>query len=347
MDNNNIFIVAFFIFSILGNSFAFHPNPGGGGIAFSFSGAGGRISQHLALMESLIKGTNPTGIKVRPNVLSGASSGAISAIALNAILYTEDHNVPNGFDWDTYKELIFSMTNDNVYDTSVEGIAEIFTYNVFEGYFLDNSNLEQYLMPYLQQMNLTTLGDLYLPTEISVVNQTSGDSLRLWSNDPQYSDINLMEIIMASTAMPIAFPPALINGLGNDYFIDGGTGIDTLPVYGPLHDAQVDEIYVICYGGAFTSGGALDLPLLLQDILILKNTVALVEDMRVDLFNGGVDMLTKTSVPAYLYMPNLNISYSSLEFDDGQQEYEYTKSWTFNNPPTIINTFKKPIISVF
>jgi len=241
-----------------------------------------------------------------------------------------------------YKELIFSMTNDNVYDTSWEGIAKMFTYNVYEGYFLDNSNLVAYLSPYLKQMSLNTLGDLYLPTELSVVNQTSGDSIRLWSNDPQYAQLDLMEIIMASTAMPIAFPPAYIDGLGNQLFIDGGTGIDTLPVYGPLHDAQVDEIYVICYGGAFTSGGALDLPVVLQDIAILKNTVALVEDMRVDLFNGGVDMLNKSNVPSYLYMPSLNISYSALEFDEGQQEYEYTKEWTLKNAPSPIN-FKKPI----
>ena len=60
------------------------------GIAFSFSGAGGRISQHAALMSILVNGTYPGGVKLRPSFLAGASSGALSAVMLSAILETQD-----------------------------------------------------------------------------------------------------------------------------------------------------------------------------------------------------------------------------------------------------------------
>jgi len=332
---------SFIIFSCLFiGCISFNPNiNGSGGIAFTFSGAGGRLSQHLALMENLIFGLNPAGIKVRPNFISGASSGSISAVALNALLYSEDSG-KNFFTWDDYKELVFNLQSSEVYDDSWKGLAKIFTYNIYEGYFLDSTPLQTYLTPFLAKMNFTTLGDLYLPTEISVVNQTSGDSIRLWSNDPQYADLDILEVIMASTAIPMAFTPRPISALGNDLFIDGGTGIDTLPVYGPLHDAKVDELYIICYGGAFTSGGALDLPPLLQDILLLKNAVAAIEDMRVDLFNGGVDIAAKSNVTSFLYMPNLNMTFSALDFDHEKLEYELSHEWSLSNNPLPLNSKK-------
>jgi hypothetical protein len=48
------------------------------GIAFAFSGAGGRIAQHAALMEVLVKGLYPGATKIYPSYLSGASSGNLT-----------------------------------------------------------------------------------------------------------------------------------------------------------------------------------------------------------------------------------------------------------------------------
>eukprot|EP01114_Cavostelium_apophysatum_P012857 TRINITY_DN2980_c0_g1_i1.p1 TRINITY_DN2980_c0_g1~~TRINITY_DN2980_c0_g1_i1.p1 ORF type:complete len:342 (+),score=61.73 TRINITY_DN2980_c0_g1_i1:104-1129(+) len=321
------------------SSAAFNPNPkGSGGIAFAFSGAGGRIAQHCALMESLVRGLNPSGKQVRPDVLSGASSGSISAVALNAIIYTEEHNLTNGFGWDDYKELMFTITSSDIYDNSWEGIAKIFAVNVFEGYFLDNSRLGPFLQPYLLKMGFNKLSDLPIPTAISIVNQTSGDSIRLWSNDPANADLDLLDIMIASASIPVAFPPKLIPSIDPvTLWIDGGTGIDTLPVYAPLHDAQVDELYVICYDGAFTSGGALDLPYYLQDLTLLKNSVAAIEDMRVDLFNGGIDIAQRSNVTSWLYMPSLNESFSALDFDHEKLQYMLTHQWTLSNDPAPLN----------
>jgi len=282
-------------------------------------------------MEALVKGLSPSGEKIVPSYLSGASSGFISAVALNAILEQE-----NGFTWDDYKEMLFNITSSDVFDNSWEGIAKILTYNIYEGYFLDNSRLAAYLAPYLQKMNYEKFGDLYLPTAVTLVNQSSGDSIRFWSNDPRYADLNLIELLLATAALPIAFPTRTVTGLGSTIWIDGGTGIDTLPVYAPLHNPNVTQLFILCYGSAFTSGGS-ELPDYLNDIAILANTMAAINDMRVDLFNGGIDIVQRANISAYGYIPQLNQTFSALDFDHEKYEYEVTSAWTRLNNPMALN----------
>lgn len=81
---------------------------------------------------------------------------------------------------------------------SREGLAKVFTYNLYEGYILDNTPLEKMLGEYFQRMGYKKLGDLYLPTAITIVNQSSGLDQRLWSTDPTYADLDLVEVVMAS-----------------------------------------------------------------------------------------------------------------------------------------------------
>jgi len=307
------------------------------GIGFAFSGAGGRLAQHLALMEALIKGLSPSGKKVTPSYLSGASSGSISAIVLNAIIETQERNLSNGITWESYKKDLFALTNDDIYDISPEGIANIFYYNIPNGYILDNSNLRNFLKPYAAQMNYRTLGDLYLPTAISVVNQSSGITQRFWSDDPAVKNLDLLETVMASTAIPIAFPPATISGLGNSVWIDGGTGIDTIPVYPLLNRKGVNQVYILCYASALKTGGSGDLPFILNDIFILKNALATINDMRVDLFAGAIEMAASSPIDSYSYIPDLNVSFSALEFDYEQLEYQVANAWAVKNNPIHLN----------
>jgi len=307
----------------------------GQGIGIAFSGAGGRLAQHLALADVLINGLNPSGQKIRPSYLSGASSGAITSVALNAILETEEKGTGT-FTWDFYRGLLFALNSSDVYDNSWLGLAEIFTVNIPEGFILDNTPFENLLAQYLQMMGYHKLGDLYLPTSISIVNQSSGLDTRLWSNDPEYADLDLLEVMMASTALPMAFTPRTITGLGDTAWIDGGTGIDTIPVYPLLDNPNVTEIYIVCYGSAMTSGGG-TVPWELDYIKILKNGLAVIDDMRVDLFAGAIDIARDSVIPTWTYIPALNESFSALDFSQEKFEYEITYQWAVLNDPTRIN----------
>ena len=75
-----------------------------------------------------------------------------------------------------------------------------------------------------------------------------------------------------------------------------------------IYHPKVTEVYVICYSSALTSGGAGELPTPLNDIILLKNSLAVVNDMRVDLFAGAIDIAQDSTIPTYLYIPALNQS---------------------------------------
>eukprot|EP01118_Nematostelium_gracile_P017458 TRINITY_DN7464_c0_g1_i1.p1 TRINITY_DN7464_c0_g1~~TRINITY_DN7464_c0_g1_i1.p1 ORF type:complete len:280 (-),score=77.10 TRINITY_DN7464_c0_g1_i1:8-733(-) len=239
--------------------------------------------------------------------------------------------------WDIYKNQLFTLTNGDIYDTSVEGIAEIFAWNIPHGYILDNANLRGFISPYLEVMNYTKLGDLYLPTSISVMNQSSGATIRLWSTDPVHSQYDLMEVIMASTAMPLAFPIGSITQMPNTPLIDGGTGIDALPVFALLDNPNVDEVYLIAYGSALTDAGGKDLPFILNDIDILYNAMSLFNDMRVDYFNGALEMARDSKKTAYSFIPTVNQTFSALQFDFEKLEYELAHEWAIQNNPQLLN----------
>jgi len=309
----------------------------GKGVGFAFSGAGGRLAQHAALMESLVMGLHPSSNKVRPSYITGASSGSISAVALNAVLQTMDGKMDPPFTWDDYKMLVFNLTAGQVYDDSYEGLAKILTVNIFEGYLLDTTPLQNLLGPFFHAHGYVRLGDLYIPTCISLVNQSNGEDYRVCSTNPDHSNLDLLEVVMASTAIPMAFEPRTVTGLGDTLWIDGGTGMDTAPAYPLLMNPNVTEIYIICYNSMLWSAGGNNLPFPLVDIAILKNLVAVIEAMRVDFFMGVIDMAAQARIPSYLYMANLNTTWSALDFDHEKQQYIAASEWAKENDPKRLN----------
>lgn len=60
-------------------------------------------------------------------------------------------------------------------------------------------------------------------------HQSTGETIRFYSRDPSHAQLPLVDIIMASTAVPIVFRPHPIPGVPFSLFLDGGTGPLTLP----------------------------------------------------------------------------------------------------------------------
>ena len=85
-------------------------------VGFAFSGAGARIAQHAALMSALVNGTYPGASgPIRPVALAGASSGALSAVMLSAIIETQERGLGwRGVSMDAYKDLLFHMDSSQV-----------------------------------------------------------------------------------------------------------------------------------------------------------------------------------------------------------------------------------------
>ena len=286
-------------------------------------------------MSALINGTYPGGQAFRPAALSGSSSGALSAVILNAIIATEELGLGDaGITMDRYRDLLFTVDNDQIYNSGVWSITK----SVIKGWVLDNEPMRELIASWVGRMGWKKLGDLYIPTCISVVNQSTGYTQRLWSDDPNYAQLDLVDVIIASTALPIAFQPREIQGLPG-LWIDGGTGDDTLPITPLLERPHgVTKIYALAYGSSISSGGA-SLPAAIKPFKLLANALAVVADMRVSAYLSALEIAASSPLHAniYSYIPKLPKQYSVLDFGSGREEYFETAKYCISNGPKPIN----------
>ena len=87
---------------------------------------------------------------------------------LGAIIETKEKNLGfMGVDMATYKTLLFSMSSDQIYKAGVISV----TTSVLKGFILDRTPMEGLIKNWIRRLNYTTLGDLYIPTCISIVDR--------------------------------------------------------------------------------------------------------------------------------------------------------------------------------
>ena len=222
---------------------------------FVFSGAGARIPQLYALARAVVEGTYPdparpgrTGPPVAPDVIAGASSGSLNAVAVSAIL-------SGRFSWDQYREVLVDLRNSPS-SPGAKRDRTIYAWlpgDIGKGYVLQT---ESRLLPHhllhatlsdvvQNRMGLETLGDIdpRYPVVVSAVSRETGRTLRLASDDPACAKFPVVDVLMASTAIPVAFPQRPLPKIGP--CVDGGTGRDSVPVDG-LADRGCDEIWIMC-----------------------------------------------------------------------------------------------------
>jgi len=304
-------------------------------VGFVFSGASARIAQLAALAEALIEGYTPSQRKVRPDVMAGASAGSLNAVAVNAILKTKDGKATpkHAYTWDDYKELLFALKDSDVFDTTPRGILRIPTVNIPSGYVLDTAPLRRLLKKMLRRLGIKTLGELYLPTYLSVIERKTGRTYRLSSRNPAHAKIPILDALMASTAIPVAFPPQRITGfMSGKRFIDGATGRDIIPVEA-MRKERCDDIYVISrmrVDKNFEQKTGLKLPM----PKILENALLAFDTIGDDLFGCEIDRaVTLARKRAFLYMPKLDKEYPLFSFSTQKEQYEKTTAWARKHDP--------------
>jgi len=277
--------------------------------------------------------------KIRPSYLSGVSSGALCAIGISAILQAEDQNIKHGFDWNEWKEWADKFKDSNAYDDSAFGLAKTFTWNIHKGYLLDNSPLRKFLAILLKRASYFKFGDLYIPTCITLVNRDTGKNHRFWSTDSRYKDLDLIDMIMATSSFSPIFPTTTVKGLGDAEWIDGGTGIDCQPVYALLRNADLTELYLISYN--FLSAGN-TLPKVLETHSLIQNSICVLNAMHLDFFYASFNIATQSDVPSFAFFPDISEQFSLLEFNKGKHQYELANDWAKKNNPIMLLNFKLP-----
>ena len=345
-------------------------------VGFIINGAAALIAQELALLRVLLEGRNPgaggKGVE-QPQAISGVSSGSLSSVCINAILagLNGQSRGNRPFTWDILlNEILFPLKDDDIYKTGPLADLQRLE-NIAEGFIYDTDPLKATLTRIVngeEFMNWHVLGDLYVQTHIPAISRMSGAVH--YASSIKNANINLVDMLMGSTAIPVAFPPRNIPGFNtsdDDLYIDGGMGSEGVPVNGFIQDIQAnglfDEVYVIGpQRSDIGERGEKGDPALMDkhsvhetddddddDASSSNNHPGIIANatFAFEVINAGtfplalyrVLDLVKDKSKAFVYIPELKHQYGLLNFGVMKKQYDDTIAWASGNDPIPVQEY--------
>jgi hypothetical protein len=308
------------------------------GTAVLMTGAAARIPQEAALLEELYD----RGLLKNVVFISGVSSGALNAIMLNGILSGK-------LTWAEYKDILFGLKNSDIFIQ--EGKRKLPV----------NTNPERMLIKKIveERLNYHQIGDLPFMTEISITNLKDLDFkkkvYRMCSrkiNEESDTTLSLVDIMMASSAFPIAFPPvriANVKTIPDIEYIDGGVGADHVPYQALLEfekfrGAGVERVYIISRkndsipevseelkGLGIDDKGRFDKLGISLDNIIMKGIIKSLE--------AFVSEAPEMKFRSYVYIPEFEERFLMFNFDNLKEQFTLASQWAKNNDPVPLNDF--------
>lgn len=315
------------------------------GTAIVITGAAARIPQEAALLEQLYN----TGELKDVVFISGVSSGALNAVVLNAILDRK-------YTWKKYRSLLFSMTNQSVFCSTDQPLP------------VNTDPLRQLLTTVLHDtLGYFKLKDLPYATSLSTVSLNmkswADHTFRLCNrkiNMESDPELDLVEVLMASTAFPLAFPAVRFspnNTLPEGRFIDGGTTADYIPYRAVLEFEKYSRHNVermIIVSRKLDTEDGLRAELLNIGInridLVDKLGIAL-EDLAQRSFFRGLESLMQEapvlSGKTFIYLPAIPGEYPLFDFENMKDQYNASRDWARTHKPIPLARFLSDGISVY
>ena len=315
----------------------FQPSSERNGTAIIITGAAARIPQEAALLEQL----HNRGLLNDVVFISGVSSGALNSVVLNGILSKK-------ISWTEYRNILFGIENKDIFIQEGKKLpvntdpARNLYKRVIEdrlGYY------EIGQLPVMTAISFTHLSDLDLKKTVyrmcsKKINRESDTTL------------SLVDIIMASTAFPIAFPPARIKNaktIPDVEYIDGGIGEDHVPFKALLdfekyRGMEVDKIFII-------SRKSDNLPEVSEELRVLGiNDNGIFDRMDISMDNilkkGIIKRLKTYSEVApdhvdrtYIWIPEFNANFLMFSFNNLKEQYELTTKWAKTHYPVPLKEF--------
>jgi predicted acylesterase/phospholipase RssA len=267
---------------------------------------------------------------VIPSVLAGTSSGALSVVALNAILLSEGliegRTGSGSFTWGDYENLIRGLNNDDVYESA--GLISRALEIVRQGAILDTAPLRRFLKDFIgRSVGFRHLGDLPIKTYISVVERDTGIVHRLSSTT--HPDLPLVDVLMASTAIPVAFPAQELRLRGHEPpvpCIDGGIGIDGIPVEA-IRAEGCSRIFVIRPMKYDPQKKWSKVPPLARFQIVANAVHSFLYYQEALLDSALCRAVLYASEGTYVYLPELPYNFSLLDFESGGEQIDETEAW--------------------
>lgn len=314
-----------------------------GGTAIVITGAASRIPQEAALLEQLYK----TGWLKDVSFISGASSGAINTVILNAIL---NHT----FSWERYKNILFGIKNGSVYDHSNKKLP------------LDTQPLRELLTSIVNDtLGYNVIGDLPFPSAISATSvklvpfqkhtlRFSNRAINPESN-PNY---NLIDIMMASAAIPVIFPTVRIQDPENFpelTFMDGGIADDHIPYkaalqYQEYKNVPFEKLIIVSRKSDSVPDFQAELADIgLKDSKLFETIGTSLHHYSCETFIRKLQQFQQTfpelASRTYIYVPDFEENFPMLNFDLMREQYTVTNTWAQKNKPMPLSEYlvKNPI----
>jgi hypothetical protein len=308
------------------------------GTAIIMTGAAARIPQEAALLEELYN----RGLMKNVVFISGVSSGALNAVMLNGIL-------SGRLTWSEYKEVLFSLKNSDIFIQQEDKKLPVNTEparNLFKRIVED-------------RLGYHKIGDLPIMTEISITDLKDLDLkkkvYRMCSrkiNDETDTTLNLVDIMMASTSFPIAFPPVRISNartIPDVEYIDGGVGDDHVPFHALLQFQKfrgfgVERIYIV-------SRKSDSIPKISEEL----KSLGIDDKGRFDKLGISLDNILKkgmikrleafaSEAPemimiSYVYVPDFEESFLMFNFENLEEQYNLSKNWARTHDPIPLGNY--------
>jgi len=307
------------------------------GTAIVITGAAARIAQEAALLEQLER----SGWLNDVCFISGSSSGALNAVILNAILDKK-------FTWERYQSILFTLTDDKIYVRNEKSLPV--NVNPFRSLLIRVVN---------DSLGYSRIGDLPVHSSISVSDILAlpphADTYRLSNikiNQESNPEIDLVEALMATSAIPLIFPPAKFNdssGLPRSSFIDGGLAEDHLPYtavlqFEKLRQTGVDTLIIVSRKSDIQPNMKDELQNLGINESRLSGKLRLwFEGMAKSGFIKSMKQLQKQypdlAKHTFVYIPDFEENFPLLNFNNMQQQYSVTAAWAQVHKPVLLSQY--------
>jgi len=305
------------------------------GTALIIPGAAARIPQEAALLEEL----DSTGQLEHVVFISGVSSGALNAVMLNAILSEK-------YTWSRYRSLLFNLTNQDIFINEGKGLP------------VNTTPFRNLLTSILHDtLGWYKMKDLPIPTSLSVVSLSVSslgrNTFRLSNlkiNNESDPELDLVEVLMASTAFPVAFPPVTINRvttIPESQYVDGGSGPDYIPFkavldYEAYAGMNVDRVIVVCRKPDTEAGMLEELRELGLDRADQAGKFGIsLEELGRSAFKKALLAMRKDAPmmadKTLLYIPEVPKDYPLFDFHSLEEQYRATLEWARENQPVHLN----------
>jgi predicted acylesterase/phospholipase RssA len=302
------------------------------GTAILMTGAAARIPQEAGLLEELDR----RGLMKNVVFIAGVSSGALNAVMLNGILSGK-------MTWEEYKSILFNLKNSDIFvwendrklPVNTEPARKLYT-KIVEGR-LGYHQIGD--LPYTTEISFTDLKDLTLKKKV----------YRMCSrkiNEETDTTLSLVDIMMASSAFPIAFPPVRIRNvktIPDVEYVDGGIGEDHVPFHALLEFEKhrgigVARVYIISRksdsipevseelkGLGINDKGRFDRMGVNFDNIMRKGFIK-----RLEAFAEEAPEMILLS---HIWIPDFEENFLMFNFDNLKEQYILTSKWAKTHDP--------------